>query len=242
LKNYCSFELLTGLRLAQKDSKLRGPIQRASGSSRVSAKMFTVYLVDDDANMLKALSRLIGAKGYDVRPFGSAQEFLAQHDPAIPGCAIFDLRMPGLDGLQLQQVLSSNSAQRPIIFLTGTGDIPTSVRAMKAGAVDFLTKPVRKDDLFQAISRAEEVDSQTRQAGTELAAAQAKIASLTPREREVLSHVVAGRLNKQIAGDLGTVEKTIKFHRGRIMQKLGMRTVADLVRLAEKAGLPIAKL
>ena len=203
--------------------------------------MFTVYLVDDDANMLKALSRLLVTRGYDVRPFVSTDEFLAHHDPAIPGCAIFDLSMPGLGGLGLQQVLVNDGVQRPIIFLTGKGNIPASVRAMKAGAIDFLTKPVGKNDLLLAISRAEEVDSQTRQAGVELAAAKAKIASLTPREREVLTHVVAGRLNKQIAGDLGTVEKTIKFHRGHMMQKLGVRTVADLVRLAEKAGISIAK-
>jgi FixJ family two-component response regulator len=205
------------------------------------AKMFTVYVVDDDAALLKALSRLLGARGYVVRAFGSAQEFLAQHDPAIPGCAVLDLSMPGLDGLALQQVLAADDVQRPIIFLTGKGNIPASVRAMRAGALDFLTKPVRKDDLLQAISRAEEADTQSRQEGIELAAAKAKIASLTPREREVLSHVVAGRMNKQIAGDLGTVEKTIKFHRGHIMQKLGVRTVADLVRLAEKAGISIAK-
>jgi FixJ family two-component response regulator len=203
--------------------------------------MFTTYLVDDDPSVLKALSRFLSAKGYDIRPFASAQDFLAQHDAAVPGCAILDLSMPGLDGLQIQQALAAGGAQRPVIFLTGKGDIPASVRAMKAGAVDFLTKQAKKDDLLQAISRAEELDAQARQARSELRMAQSKISSLTPREREVLSHVVAGKLNKQIAGDLGTVEKTIKFHRGRMMQKLGVRTVADLVRLAEKAGVPIAK-
>jgi FixJ family two-component response regulator len=199
--------------------------------------MSTVYLVDDDEHLLKALSRLLRAKGYDVRPFASAEEFLAGHDPAIPGCAIFDVSMSGLDGLALQQILVRHGVPRPIIFLTGKGDIPATVRAIKAGAIDFLTKPVRKDDLLRAISHAEEADAKTRKAGVELAAIKARMDSLTPREREVLSHVVAGRLNKQIAGDLGTVEKTIKFHRGRMMQKLGVRTVADLVRLAEKAGI-----
>jgi len=149
--------------------------------------------------------------------------------------------MPGLNGLELQQVLVSSGWQRPIIFLSGKGNIPASVRAMKAGAVDFLTKPMRKNDLLQAISRAELVDTQIRRSNAEFAAAQAKIKSLTPREREVLSHVLAGRLNKQIAGDLGTVEKTIKFHRGNVMHKLGVRTVTDLVRLAEKAGISLAK-
>jgi FixJ family two-component response regulator len=204
--------------------------------------MFAVYLVDDDPRMLKALSRFLSAKGYDVRASASAEEFLECHDPSVPGCAILDLSMPGLDGLQLQQTLVAGGTQRPIIFLTGKGDIPTSVRAMKAGAVDFLTKPARKDNLLRAISRAERLDGESRQARDQVMAAQSRIASLTPREREVLTHVVAGRLNKQIANDLGTVEKTIKFHRGHMMQKLGVRTVADLVRLAEKAGIPITKL
>jgi FixJ family two-component response regulator len=203
--------------------------------------MYTVFLVDDDARVLKALSRLLRAKGYDTKPFTSPQEFLAQHDAAIPGCAVLDVSMPGLDGLVLQQVLAGGGEQRPIIFLTGQGDIPTSVRAMKAGAIDFLTKPVKEKDLLEAIARAEEIDNKARQSRVELAHIQAKIATLTPREREVLSHVVAGRLNKQIAGDLGTVEKTIKVHRGRVMEKLGVRTVADLVRFAERAGIPVAK-
>jgi FixJ family two-component response regulator len=213
-----------------------GPIRQLTGV----AKVFTVYVVDDDSRVLKALSLLLRARGYDARPFASSREFLAQHDAAVPGCAIFDLSIPDLDGLQLQEALTADGVKRPIIFLTGRGNIPISVRAMKAGAVDFLTKPVHKNDLFDAISRAEQIDTQSRFASSELAAVKAKIESLTPRELEVLSHVVAGRLNKQIAGDLGTVEKTIKFHRGRMMKKLGVRTVADLVRLAEKAGIAAA--
>ncbi len=202
--------------------------------------MFTVYLVDDDAGVLKALTRLLRAKGYDVQSFKSASEFLERHDPAVPGCAVFDVSMPALDGLTLQQVFKASGDERPVIFLTGKGDIPQSVRAMKAGAIDFLTKPVNGDDLLNAIHRAEKQDAVDRQARAELAAIEAKIATLTAREREVLSHVVAGRLNKQIAGDLGTVEKTIKVHRGRMMEKLGVHTVADLVRLAERAGVPMA--
>ncbi len=139
--------------------------------------------------------------------------------------------------LQLQQALTAGGSHRPIIFLTGKGDIPTSVRAMRAGAIDFLTKPVSDKDLLGAIARARSRTRSLAKFTTELAAIQAKIATLTPREREVLTHVVAGRLNKQIAGDLGTVEKTIKVHRGRMMEKLGVRTVADLVRMAEKAGI-----
>jgi FixJ family two-component response regulator len=199
--------------------------------------IFTVFLVDDDAGVVKALSRLLRAKGYDVRPFASAEEFLEGHDAALPGCAVFDVSMPGLDGLALQQVFTAAGKQRPIIFLTGKGDIQKSVRAMKAGAVDFLTKPVRDKDLLDAIARAEQQDAGTRQTGAEVAAIEAKIATLTPRERQVLTHVIAGRLNKQIAGDLGTVEKTIKVHRGRMMEKLGVHTIVDLVRLAEKAGI-----
>jgi FixJ family two-component response regulator len=199
--------------------------------------MFTVFLVDDDAGVVKALSRLLRAKGYDVRPFASAEEFLEGHDSAVAGCAVFDVAMPGLDGLALQQIFTARGNRRPVIFLTGKGDIPKSVRAMKAGAIDFLTKPVNDRTLLDAIARAEGVDAKTRQTSAEVAAIEAKIATLTPREREVLTHVIAGRLNKQIAGDLGTVEKTIKVHRGRMMEKLGVHTIVDLVRLAEKAGI-----
>jgi FixJ family two-component response regulator len=196
----------------------------------------TVFLVDDDPGVLKGMSRLLRARGYDVRSYASPQAFLAGHDSAVPGCAVLDVAMPGLDGLALQQALTDSGAHRPVIFLTGKGDIPTSVRAMKAGAIDFLTKPVSSDVLLEAIARAEKTDAEARRHRAELAAIEAKLATLTPREREVLTHVVAGRLNKQIAGDLGTVEKTIKVHRSRMMEKLGVRTVADLVRLAEKAG------
>ncbi len=203
--------------------------------------MFTVFLVDDDRGVLKGLSRLLRAKGYDARPFASAQEFLDRDDVAVPGCAVFDVSMPGFDGLALQKALTDRGSQRPIIFLTGMGNISISVHAMKAGAIDFLTKPVKERDLLNAIAYAENVDGRNRQARAELALINAKIATLTPREREVLYHVVAGRLNKQIAADLGTVEKTIKVHRGRMMKKLGLRTVVDLVRLAEKVGISAAK-
>jgi FixJ family two-component response regulator len=200
--------------------------------------MFTVFIVDDDARVVKALSRLVRLKGYDARTYTSPQEFLANHDPAIAGCAVLDVSMPGLDGLELQQRLTANGFHRPVIFITGKGSIPTSVRAMKAGAIDFLTKPVSNKDLLAALARAEEQETKSRQIQAELTAIQAKIATLTPREREVLPHVVAGRLNKQIAYDLGTVERTIKFHRQAMFKKLGVRTVADLVRIAQKAGLP----
>jgi FixJ family two-component response regulator len=199
--------------------------------------VFTIFLVDDDAGVLKALSRLLHARGYEIQAFTSPQAFLADHDASIPGCAVLDVSMPRLDGLELQQALTAGGSRRPVIFLTGKGDIPTSVRAMKAGATDFLTKPVNDDALLAAVARAEKEDAGTRRANAELDSINARFAILTPREREVMTHVIAGRLNKQIAGDLGTVEKTIKVHRGRVMEKLGVRSVADLVRLAERAGI-----
>jgi len=198
---------------------------------------FTTFLVDDDPGVLKALSRLIRTAGYESRGYLSPRDFLRDHDPSVPGCAILDLTMPDIDGLELQQKLSEDSIERPIIFLTGNADVPASVRAMKAGAVDFLTKPVKREDLLTAIARAEERDAQVRQNRSELQTIEYKLGKLTPREREVLAHVIDGKLNKQIAAALGTVEKTVKVHRGRMMAKLGIRSVAELVRLAGRAGI-----
>jgi FixJ family two-component response regulator len=202
-------------------------------------RMFTVFLVDDEPGVLKALSRLLRAQGFDVRPYTSPREFLNDHDSNMPGCAVLDVSMPELDGLALQHALTAEGSCRPIIFITGKGDIPTSVRAMKEGAVDFLTKPVDDADLLGAIERAAEQDATTRRHRAELASIESRIATLTPREREVLAHVVTGKLNKQIAHELGIVEKTIKVHRGRMMEKLGIHTVADLVRMTEKAGVSL---
>ncbi|MEW6454819.1 MAG: response regulator [Pseudomonadota bacterium] len=198
---------------------------------------FTTFLVDDDPGVLKALSRLIRLAGYESRGYLSPQDFLRDHDPSVPGCAILDLTMPDIDGLALQQKLSEDSIERPIIFLTGNADVPSSVRAMKAGAVDFLTKPVKREDLLTAIARAEERDARVRHDRSELQTIEDKLVKLTPREREVLEHVIDGKLNKQIAAALGTVEKTVKVHRGRMMAKLGIRSVAELVRLAGRAGI-----
>jgi FixJ family two-component response regulator len=198
---------------------------------------FTVFLVDDDAGVLKALSRLLQARGFEVQSFTSPRAFLSSHDTSIPGCAVLDVAMPDLDGLELQQALTSGGSQRPIIFLTSRGDIPTTVRAMRAGAIDFLTKPVKGADLLTAIARAANEDAGTRNASAELESILARFAALTPREREVMTHVIGGRMNKQIAFDLGTAEKTVKVHRGRMMEKMGVRSVAALVRLAEKAGI-----
>ena len=198
---------------------------------------FTTFLVDDDPAVLKAITRLLNAAGYRTKSFSSPQEFLSAHDPSIPGCAIIDLVMSELDGLHVQQALLETGSERPIIFLSGKGDVSTSVRAMKAGAVDFLTKPVKREALFSAVVRAAKVDALSRQKRDESKSIGDRLATLTHREREVLEYVIAGRLNKQIAASLGTVEKTVKVHRGRMMAKLAVKSVADLVRLADKAGI-----
>jgi FixJ family two-component response regulator len=198
---------------------------------------FIVFLVDDDPGVLKALTRILEAKRYQVRAFSSARQFLSEHDPSVPGCAIFDVSMPNLDGLELQAALAASGVERPIIFITGKADIPDSVTAMKAGAIDFLTKPVKSRALLAAIALASEKEAKAREHRSELAFIHERVEKLTPREKEVLSHVVAGLLNKQIAARLGIVEKTVKLHRGRVMQKMGVRTVADLVRIAERVGI-----
>ncbi|WP_367026993.1 response regulator [Methylococcus sp. ANG] len=196
----------------------------------------TVFVVDDDAAVLKAVERLLRAEGLEVAAFRSPREFLDCHDPGVPGCLVLDLSMPDLDGLALQRALAERGEARPTVFLSGHGDIPASVRAMKQGAVDFLTKPVNDADLLEAVRQAIARDLGARAKDTEMADLRSRLATLTPRELEVLGHVVAGRLNKQIAADLGTVEKTVKVHRARIMQKLRASSVAELVRIAVRAG------
>jgi FixJ family two-component response regulator len=190
-----------------------------------------IHLVDDDGMVLRALKRLLDAAGYRSRSYGSAEEFLARPDPHAPGCAVVDLCLPGVDGLNLQSKLMEAGDGLPLIFLTGRGDIASSVRAMKSGAVDFLTKPVEKDSLLAAVSKALELDFLARAVRVDIESFERNLALLTPREREVLEGVVAGRLNKQIAADLNIAEKTIKVHRARVMQKMNVRTTADLVRL-----------
>jgi FixJ family two-component response regulator len=197
---------------------------------------FAVYLVDDNAAVLKAVTRLLRTEGLDVRAYQSAHRFLAEHDKEIPGCVILDISMPDCDGREVHQKLNAAGAGRPIIFLTGQGNIPMSVEAMRSGAVDFLTKPVQRDMLLAAIERARLRDRQDRRHREAQREVQGRLSCLTPREREVMTYVVAGRLNKQIAAELGTVEKTIKVHRSRMMSKLGVRNVADLVRMSERAS------
>jgi len=197
----------------------------------------TVFIVDDDPAVLKSLSRLLRASQFNVVTFGSPQEFLERYDPHTPGCLVLDVAMPGLNGLELQEALKVKGSAIPIIFLTGHGDIPMSVQAIKGGALDFLTKPVHDKDLLKAVGAALEKDRIERQSRAELDDIQERLATLTPREREVLIHVVSGQLNKQIAYDLGTVEKTIKVHRARVMEKMKVGSVAELVRLTERAGI-----
>jgi len=196
----------------------------------------TVYVVDDEPDMLKALERLLGVAGFSVQTFASPEQFLAQHDDTVPGCIVLDLALPVLNGLELQQALLAQGSALPIVFLTGRGDIAASVRAMKLGAADFLTKPVDADELIAAVAGALERNREQRAARAEQHLAASRLAALTAREREVFELIAQGRLNKQIAAECGTVERTIKFHRANLMRKLGVRTVADLVRVAERAG------
>jgi FixJ family two-component response regulator len=193
-----------------------------------------VHLIDDDERVLAALARLLSAEGYRVECYADAEAFLLAHDPEVPGCAIVDLGLPGKDGFEIQRALSLEACERPVVFLTGRGDIPASVRAMKAGAVDFLVKPVDVATLLAAVSQAREADALKRRNRQARLSFEQRLARLTPRERQVLDQVVAGRLNKQIAGDLGTVEKTVKVHRGRMMRKMGARTVAELARAVQQ--------
>ncbi len=197
----------------------------------------TVYVVDDEPAVVKSLSRLLSSEGFLVETFASPAEFLERVDPVASGCAVLDLAMPRLDGLALQKALSARGSELPILFVTGRGDIPKSVEAMKMGAVDFLTKPVDGEKLLEAVRRALEMDRARRGTRADVAAIRRRLATLTPREREVLEGVVAGRLNKQIAGDLGAALKTIKIHRGRMMEKMGADSVAELVRQADRVGI-----
>lgn len=199
-----------------------------------------VYIVDDDPSVRRALVRLIRAAGFDVTAFASAQEFLSAPLAERPCCLVLDVRLPGVSGLELQEQLASSGRHLPIIFITGHGDIPMSVRAMKAGAIDFLVKPFHEKELLEAIRAAIRADLEIRRHEAELSELRRRMMTLTPREREVFELVVRGLLNKQIAARLGTTEKTIKVHRARVMEKMKARSLAELVRLAEKLGIPSA--
>jgi FixJ family two-component response regulator len=197
----------------------------------------TVFVVDDYAPGRKSISRLLRTAGYAVAAFASAKEFLAQYDPQTPGCLVLDLAMPEVSGLELQSMLAEKGSLMPIVFLTAHGNVPKSVQAMKHGASDFLTKPVNDEDLLGAVRAAIEKDRALRRERAELSEIRARLTTLTPREREVLEYVVAGKLNKQIAGELGTVEQTVKVHRAHVMEKMKVQSVAELVRLTQRCGI-----
>jgi FixJ family two-component response regulator len=200
-----------------------------------------VFVVDDDPSIREAVKSLISLAGLRVETFGTAQEFLRNERPDLPGCVVLDVELPGLSGLDLQRELTTHGIKLPIIFITGHGDIPMSVRAMKAGATEFLTKPFRDQDLLDAIQQALERDRAARQHSREISELRKRFDALTPREREVMSLVVAGWLNKQIGFELGISEITVKIHRGRVMNKMGAQSLVDLVRMTERLELPTAK-
>jgi FixJ family two-component response regulator len=192
-----------------------------------------VSIIDDDVSLRAAIDSLLRSVGLEVRAYGSVNEFLAARRPDTPGCLILDVRLPGISGLDFQAQLATLDIQLPVILMTGYGDIPMSVRGMKAGAVDFLTKPFRHQDLLDAVTTAIERHKAQRAVRAEAAALRERFATLSPREQQVMQLVTTGKMNKQVAGDLGLSEITVKIHRGAAMRKMGARTLADLVRMAE---------
>jgi FixJ family two-component response regulator len=198
-----------------------------------------VFIVDDDRLVRDSIADLLNSAGFTVQTFGSATEFVQGQRPDVPACLILDVELPDISGLDLQTELAKSGIEMPIVFLTGHGDIPMSVRAMKAGAVEFLTKPFGKQDLLDAINEALLRDVEVRKQRSECIELQKRLGTLTPRERQVLALVVTGLLNKQIAGELGTTEVTIKVHRGQVMRKMQAASFADLVRIAEKLEISV---
>jgi RNA polymerase sigma factor (sigma-70 family) len=197
----------------------------------------TVFVVDDDASVRRSIKRLLGSVGLHVEALGSAKEFKSAEHPNVPSCLILDVRLPGISGLELQRELIEEQLQIPIIFITSYGDIPMSVRAMKAGAVEFLPKPFRDQELLDAVQLALERDRTRRQRQAEIDLLRKRLESLTPREREILPLVISGLLNKQIAATIGATEGTVKVHRSQLIRKMKAHSVAELVRMAEKMGI-----
>ncbi len=198
-----------------------------------------VYLVDDEPGMLKALARLLGGEGFPVKSFDSAKTFLAE--PTPHGCVILDVAMPEMNGLEVLRLLRAKGSHLPVIFLTGHGDIPMSVRAIKSGAVDFLTKPVQSDDLIRAVNSALDLLGKSDQKQEEVERLRILYAQLTSREKEVMAHVISGKPNKQIAFTLGTIEQTVKIHRMRVMHKMQAKSIVDLVHIAQSLGVSAAE-
>jgi FixJ family two-component response regulator len=213
-------------------------VKSNSGTDRSAEKRTSiVYVVDDDVSLRDALSSLFRSVGLPVEVYGSAAEFLQKKHPDIPSCLVLDIRLPGVSGLEFQAQLAKSGVRMPVIFMTGHGDIPMSVRAMKAGAVDFLTKPFRDQDMLDAVFSALETDRKQLESDHSIADLSAHYASLTAREKEVMAYVTKGLMNKQIAGEMGLSEITVKIHRGHVMRKMAVKSLADLVRAAEKLGL-----
>jgi FixJ family two-component response regulator len=196
-----------------------------------------VYVIDDDESMRRGLTNLFESVGLRVEAFGSAPELLQRKLPDVPSCVVLDIRLPGMSGLDFQTLLEKAAIHIPIVFVTGHGDITMSVKAMKAGAADFLTKPFRQQEMLDAVTAAIERDRKRRQDEKIVSNARALVETLTPREREILALVSAGLMNKQIAAEIGIAEITVKIHRGRIMKKMGTRSLADLVRITEMLGI-----
>jgi FixJ family two-component response regulator len=216
---------------------LLAPEEKYALQGPTKLKDAVVYVVDDDELVCRALSRLFRSVGLEAKTFPSAPAFIDYTPPDRPACLVLDVRLPGLSGLDLQSALGQARRDIPIVFITGHGSVPTSVRAMKGGAVDFLEKPFNDQELLDCVQRALDLNREQRANLAESVELRRRLETLTPREREVLKLVVAGKLNKQIADNLGNAEKTIKVHRGRVMQKMRADSVADLVRMTEKLGL-----
>jgi FixJ family two-component response regulator len=212
-----------------------------SSPEPAGARESIVFIVEDDASMRRALTNLFQSVGLEVEVFGSASEMLRNKLPDVASCLVLDIRLPGLSGLDFQTELTKANIHIPVIFMTGHGDIPMTVRAMKGGAVDFLTKPFRDQDLLDSVATAIGRDRRRREEEKAIASLRTVFETLTPREREVLTMVAAGRMNKQIAAEIGVAEITVKVHRGRVMKKMGARSLADLVRMAEAIGIDRAK-